>query len=633
MTERSADGSTGTAQGRVSLEGVQTSRQAGNRDSSRLTMSGVDGEINGTLSDPNSQQTVQGGAQGHIEQLNVRPRQMDARNARLQAQATSQRELANGRRVSGEVSAEVQAQQLRSGADTGVEIADTRFGARGETALSHNGQVGTRLGFAAENGRLQNLQAHGGEVSADQIRADVSANLQTPMMRGRIGGELQADGLRSEDSSMTAETFRVDQGAGKVYIKTDRLRGLLASSPDALAILETLSRKWVSQEGRLTAPNLFVNDEISLEIDQARWEGDSRDGNALANGQTVTGRLRFPDLDTQLGSGQIEINLHNLSLADDTARPEVELTGTARFQPKQPAFNRAVQALVERNLQQVGVNLKPEVSFEQGQFRVKLDKWYVDGLIKVDFEGENIQLEIDKAKLLHFISARGLAARVVESQLNNYMLDVNREGNTLSLSLNEFSEQLLHKDNLQIRSVETRPDNSIHAQFAYTDTAAYNAAARQRSEQRLERQVFQQPASDRARSAGDVEDMLEDLSPVRLQKLFQEASPAQLRRMLETVGNDYDNVLRKALSGQRDLRAYPVANRAVMAAYLASNKGFLESVDSSEKALVRQLSESVSAAQRSQWQRALQGDEAARIQAALSPAAVRPRPQGPRFGR
>lgn len=625
LEQQSESGRQAELAGSLTLEQVNTRRSMGDPDSARLQMQGLAAEASGSLQDPEDSQDFSASSELSMQQVHLNPRGAQVSETDLSARVQTRRDLSQSQQGEAEAALNLQAADIRSSEAEGVQMAEARFDGHAASELKENDQVRTRLRVEAQNGALTNLQAQAGQVSLDQMRSDIQGQVQTPLVRGELGGQMQVDGFVAVDGEEArARGFQVDELAGKLHLDSTRLRDIISGNPNALAILETVSEKWAARQRDQNVPNIFLNPAITLDIDQGHWRGDASDGNALAEGQTLSARMRFPDLDTQLGQGSIELQLDNLTLPGAAQRPEVELTGTARLQPRQPEFNQSVQSLVEFSLKGAGVNLKPEVSFENGRFEVKIDRWYADGLIRVDFEGDQIQLSVDRAKLLGFLSARGLATRFSEGKLNDYLLDIDRQGNQLTLSLNEFSERLLHRDNLQIQAVHTRPDNSIEMQFAYTDTNAYNAGFRQRQQDKLEQRLFSDPVSGQARTENQLESVLEGLEAGRLALVMQQASPEQLRRMLSTVGNDYDNLVREALQKQPDLQRYPLQNRAIMAATLADNKGFLERVDSSEKALIRQILDSVPADQQARFEATLTDAERQRLHAALG---TRPAPR------
>ncbi|MBF2055162.1 MAG: hypothetical protein IGS03_17060 [Candidatus Sericytochromatia bacterium] len=626
LQQQSETGRQAELSGSLTLEQVNTRRSLGEPDSARLEVQGLAAEARGSLQDPEDRQDFSASGELSMQQIDVNPRGAQVSETELSARLQTRRDLSQNQQGEAEAALNLQAADIRSSEADGVQMAEAHFDGHAASELKENDQVRTRLRVEAQDGTLSNLQAREGQVSLDQMRTEIRGQVQTPLVRGELGGQMQVDGFLAVDGEEArAQGFQVDALAGKLHLDSTRLRDIISGNPDALAILETVSEKWAARQRDQAVPNIFLNPAITLDIDQGHWRGDASDGNALAEGQTLSARMRFPDLDTQLGQGSIELQLNNLTLPGAAQRPQVELTGTARLQPRQPEFNQSVQSLVERSLKGAGVNLKPEVSFENGRFEVKIDRWYADGLIKVDFEGDQIQLSVDRAKLLGFLSARGLATRFSEGKLNDYLLDIDRQGNQLTLSLNEFSERLLHRDNLQIQSVNTRSDNSIEMQFAYTDTKAYNAGFRQRQQDKLEQRLFSDPVSGQARTAGQVESVIEGLEAGRLALIMQQASPNQLRRMLSTVGNDYDNLVREALQKQPDLQRYPLQNRAIMAVTLADNKGFLERVDSSEKNLIRRILDSVPADQQARFEATLTDAERQRLHAALGTRPASPR--------
>ncbi len=605
VRQSQADGSTGTLKLDAEVTRIDTQ---GTQDEGVAQVQGLHLRSRGTLKDSTHKGEISGQGELRVEQLQVDRQSVTAEQMNVSGEVHSQYRFVDDESSSGDAQFNLHTDAITSHATEGVSMAEGEFDAAVHTELLKGDTPRAEMNFAAREGTLRQLEAKDGSVAFESLNAELEHTLKTPMARGQVEGHLQVEGYHSENKVQRAEAFVLDDVEGKVHLKTEQLRELLSRSKDAQAMLETISQRWTSQAD---TPQFFTNDEITLNLEKGRIQGDARDGNALSGGQTINASLQLPDLETRLGSTQIQLNLERLSL-DSTRKTEVELSGTAQFSPRQPEFDQSVQALVDQNLKAAGLNLKPEVHFVNGKFEVKIDRWFVDGLVNIDFKGDNIELSVDRAKLLHFLNTKKLATRLSESQLNNYLLDVQRDGNLLNLSLNEFSQSLLHRDNLQIEGIDTH-NGKIEARFRYTDTPTYNAGYRARQQAKLQSRLFEE-ANGSARSENALEDRVEDLSPKTLQRVFKTANTQQLRQMLQAVGNDYDNVVRKAIKGEGRLQDYPVANRAILAANLARSSGFLERVGSEEKALIQQILASVTAAQQPRFQQALSAEEWARIQ-------------------
>ncbi len=594
LRQQQRDGSDAALEVKAGFEDLSTRRDA--EDS--MVMQGFSLGAKGHLNDVTQQAHIRGEGQLDIQQMRVNPEQVTTEQLGLSGELTSQRRSGDNVAV-GQGRVNLQAAEASSSEKDGVHVPSANFDVEINTHLAQQAQRAQQgdaqqvaphasMSFRAEQGELNNLRAHEGEVTFDRMNAALDQQLKAPMARGGLQGELSVENYRSKDKVQQASAFQVDQINGKVYVKTEHLKTLLSRSEDARNVLETLSKRWANTTD---APQLFTNDEITLEVSEGQWQGDNADGNAFNPGQNLRARLNLPDLETRLGSTKVQLELNNLKL-DSTSQTEIELQGTATFKPRQPEFNQSVQALLDRSLKAAGLKLKPEVHFVNGKFEVKIDRWYVDGLVNIDFNQDNIEISVDRAKLLHFMSAKKLAARLSESQINNYLMEVEREGNVLNLSLNEFSESLLHKDNLQIQSLTTEK-NTLTAHFAYTDTKAYNQAYRQRQQEKLENRLFND-VSGQARSRRELGNRVEDLSPTTLRRVLKSGSPRQLDRMLLAAGGDADNLVRKALGNGGELKDYPVGNRAILAAYLARDRGLFERVDSQEKALIGKILEGLS---------------------------------------
>lgn len=563
--------------------GFESMKSKGSYASGEAEIKGIHARARGELTDQEHKGSISGEGALNIEALGLKPKAITAEGLKLEANAHSAYQFIETQQSEGNAELTFTTDRLESSEAKGVKMAESQFEAMAHTRLEKNGQSRAEMTLEAKAGSLTGLHAQNGKVDFEALHTDLQQQIQTPMARGSVNGHFAMEGYHSENKVQQATAFRVDDVAGTLHIKTDHLRSLLSRSKDAQSILETMSKRWTTEGD---APQFFTNDEVTLTIDKGRWEGDASNGNALDSKQTLSAHLNLPDLETRLGSTKLRINLDRLSL-DSKNKTEVELSGKAEFSPHQPEFDQSIQALLDRSLKAAGLNLKPEVHFIDGKFEVKIDRWFVEGLVNVDFSGDTIEISVDRAKLLHFLNTRNLATRLSESQINNYLLDVQREGNVLNLSLNEFSQSLLHRDNLQIQSVTTEA-GKLEAEFSYTDTRKYNAGYQERQEQKLDRRLFQTP-SGQVRNTHELENRVEDLSPGALQRVLKSASPQQLQKMLSAVGGDYDNILRKALKSESQWKDYPVPNRAIMAANLARSNGFFERVDSDEKQLIQKL--------------------------------------------
>ncbi|MBT9545640.1 MAG: hypothetical protein IV090_09645 [Candidatus Sericytochromatia bacterium] len=508
----------------------------------------------------------------------------------------------------GQVSLNAGVGDIRVGDDE-VRIQNSRLDLSAQAQLQENGKRSANLSAQIRNGQMGDLRAQDGKVKVDQTQAELSATIKTPSSDIQLSGTPRMTGIQAQDGVVTAKDLQVDGIQGNVKIRMDKFRDMLKASPQALAVINQVAAQFGQKPGEL-----FTNDAISLSLNKGQLRSSQGTEDALRNPKDFSGQLRVPGLKTAIGTADLDIHLKHLTLkSDEKAPPKVDLSGQARFTPQQPAFNQSINEMLKKQFAHWGLpNLNTSVEMVNGEFRVKIDRWFADGLVKADFEGDRMIIELDKVKLLRFISAKGLVTSKVASSLENNLIGVERNENRLSLSLNDLTQAILHKDNLQIRKVTLDPNNQFKIDFAYTESSEYNAGARTRQINQVETTLLRD-ASGKKRSKDKLEEMVEDLGSDTSRKLFQRASAAQLREMLEAVGNDYDNVLRKALETETAWRNYPVENRAIMAAYLASDKGFFEGVDNSEKRLIKALVSSLQGQEYQRFHQALSADELKRI--------------------
>ncbi|PIQ27023.1 hypothetical protein COW36_16065 [bacterium (Candidatus Blackallbacteria) CG17_big_fil_post_rev_8_21_14_2_50_48_46] len=613
-TIQEADGSNSSLQTQGGFAEISSRRNLQNAKDSELRIQGLHQQGHARLEDKASGQRTEVDAEAEIVSIASTPQEVTFQETRIQGQVSTERDGKDAQGKATQASAKGQAQveinALTSGGGK-VQLDQARLAGSARTTLKREGQQESEMGVTLENGLLSNLKAQKGQVSAAQVSADLSADASTPMQTGKISGQLNLSQIAARDGELSAQGFSLDKITGSLQIKSEKLGQVLTNSPDARRILTTISERW----GKEGAPGLFSNDTVTIQLSEGSVRAKAGAANALSSDQELQGHFRLPDLETQLGDAKVDLNLNRLSLSSAEGKtPEVEVTGHASFQPKQPAFNQALQAVVANQLKQLGVGAKVEVELKDGKIQTKIDHFLADGLVNIDLQGENVRLSVDKAKLLGFISAKGLATRIAESQLNNYLLDINREGNSLNLSLNELTDQALHQDNLQIQSLHISPKGSLELDFAYTDTPQYNAQAQARAQEKIEQRLFHDPRTGQARKEGQIEDMVEDLSAPALQKIFSEASAAQLRKILASTGKDADTVIKKGLAGMKDFKTLPIGNRAVMSAYLSRRNGFFDSVDTEERNLMRGLYNGLTPAQRNEFNATLSAEERAQIQ-------------------
>jgi hypothetical protein len=490
-----------------------------------------------------------------------------------------------------------------------VKIEDTRLNFDAKGQLEDNGKRSANLSAQIQDGQIHELKAQEGKVEIDQTQGQISVSAKTPTADISVKAKPSLTGVQAQEGIITAQGFQIDAIQGQAKIGMEQFGKMLQASPNALKVVNQIAAQFGQKPGEL-----FINDTITLNLDKGQLRSAKGSADALRNTKDFSGQVQVPGLKTPLGDADLSLNLKHLDFnADPKDPPRVDLSGQARFNPKQPAFNQSVNDMLKKQFSAWGLpNLNTSVEMVGGEFRVKVDRWFVDGMIKADFEGDRMILELDKVKLLRFISAKGLVTGKVAASLEKNLIGFERDDNRLSLSLNDLSQAVLHKDNLQISRVTLDAKNQFKIDFAYLDTAEYNAGARTRQTQQVESRVFKD-AAGKKRSDSDLEDLVEDFGRDTSRKLFQQASTAQLRQMLQAVGNDYDNVLRKTLKDETNLRNYPVENRAVMAAYLASDKGFLEGVDSDEKRLIKSLVASLQGREYQAFYNALSAEELKRI--------------------
>jgi hypothetical protein len=588
------------------IERIQAARIQG-QDTLRLDGSKVSGTAR--VNDARQQSVVEADVQ--MKRLDSAPEQVSIQ----------------GLEVGGDVRARIRDQENnesrytvgRTQARTGFESLNVKAGEaqiagihmEGKTEASLFDKDTRNLHLAAEmnNGQITTITGREGHVDIQGVTADISASATTPVGQGQVSGQVSVDSMQAQDGQITSEGFALDAINGKVRVKTDKMRQMLESSPAALHIMDTLSKNWADKHRARTAgANIFENDTLTLQIDKGR----------IAN-ENLTGRLTLPDLKTRLGDAQLDIQLQRLDFSQ-AAKPQVEVSGKAHFQPKQPDFAIGVNNLLKDQFKAWGLpELNTSVSLEKGEFKVKIDRWFADGLIKVGFENDQMQLTLDKAKFLRFLSVRGLVTNQVAQRLDRQMIGFNQDDNRLNIALNDLTEQILTRDNLRIQGVKLGRDNRFEIDFAYTDTESYNRSASQRRATRLDERLLTDTRTGKARSNDDLENVVEDMSAPQLRTIFRDGTPAQLRRVLQSVGNDYDNILRKLLTEEKKMSDYPVANRAIMAAWLAHDGGFLESVDAREKQLIQQIATSLKASERTAFWATLNGDEQKRLRRFLAP--------------
>lgn len=613
-------GRTASLEAQARYSSITSRRREDQPEQAEVRITGLQQRAVAELHDHESAQTTRAEAETRVEQLTVNPEQVHLEQTRLKGQVQTEQQSKDSRgqatRAQAQAQAQIDIQTLHSG-QSQVTLDQATFSGKARTILERQGRRESTLGVQLKQGQMTDLRAQNGQVHIRAIQADLHADATTPIQTGTIQGHLQVQELQAQEAQLTAKGFTIDQVQGKLQISSQKLGQILSNSLDARRILETIYARW----GEQGAPGLFKNETITLELDQASLQGRKGTADALSAPKDLTGRLRFPDLETQLGNAQVQLQFHRLSLSSEGQPPEVEVTGHASFQPKQPEFNQALQRLVNQQLKQLGVNARTEVNFKEGRFQVTIDHALADGVISVRTQGDSIELSIDKAKLFGFISARGLATRLAESQINNYLLDFEREGQTLRLSLHEITDYALHRDNLQIRRLNITPAGHFEVDFAYTDTPQYNAAVRQRDQSQLEQRLFRNPRTGQLRTTAQLKDLVEELEPAVVQKIFREASVEQLGRILNSMGSDRDWLVReRALAGlsPQDYARFPAENRAVMALYLTDTTGLFNHVNSQEKRLLRQLLQSLKKPEADRFMQTLSQDQLTRLVQAIA---------------
>ncbi|PIQ23447.1 hypothetical protein COW36_09335 [bacterium (Candidatus Blackallbacteria) CG17_big_fil_post_rev_8_21_14_2_50_48_46] len=563
-------------------------------------------QTSGSLNIQQGKEKTQLDARVGLEHLTSRPEQLKLDQLQVQGdyQADSSSEsLGHQRRDHGSLSAQNRIASIEVGKE-GAHIQGTQLSVQAQASLSEDGKTSAHLAGRIQDAKVHDIQAHAGHVKLDQVDGHLMAEVRTPTARTKLSADPHLAGVSAHEGLVTAKDLQIRGIEGDARIRMQKVRELLSASPNALKVLNQVASHFGTRPSEL-----FTNDTLTFKLNQGQLITQPGQEDALRNPKDFSGQLQIPGLQTQLGKADLNLDLKHLSLnPNPDASPRVELSGQARFEPRQPAFNQAINQLLKQQFSAWGLpNLNASVEIKNGEFQVKIDRWFVAGLVKADFEGDRMSIELDRVKLLRFISAKGLITGKVADSLEKNLIDFSQDENRLHLSLNDMTEAILHKDNLQIKRVELAPDNHFEIQFNYEDSQAYNAGARQRQVKKVQERVLQN------RSESELEDIVEDMGKSTRQRLFQQASSQQLRKMLEAVGNDYDNVLRETLAQEKDLKNYPLENRAIMAAYLASDKGFLEGVDRQEKDLIKKLVNSLQGRDYQVFAKSLSADELKRI--------------------
>lgn len=584
-----ADGSLSHAEAGATLASLDSHRDTQHPDDFEVTAQDLQAKGKAQIVDAQTGQETRAEAKAGMGKIRSSHEGLAIDDSYLEGTMGAQKDVTSegqARQATAALQGQIEMDHMHSDAGK-VTIDQTRVDGQLGARINEGDQVVSGLTARVDKGRISHLTAQQGAVDIERVQGHVSGGSRTQMVDGELAGDLDVKGLHSTKDGVTAQGFDLDAINGTLKVSTHKMEELLKNSPDALKILGTISRRWGDANG---IPEIFTNDQFTIQLEDGSLHADGRGGDALRGDKTLAGHLRLPELQTNLGTADFDLRLDHLTVDSQGEPPEVELTGQAHFKPKQPAFNTAVNELVQNSLKDLGVNMPTDVRFENGKFQVKIDKWYLDGLVNIGFEGDRVNVSIDRAKLLRLINVPGLAARITESKMNHYLLDIDRQGSTLSLSLNEISEQVLHKDNLQIQGVNVNDQGEFEVNFAYTDTPEYNAAARQRGEARIQDRLFTNPRTGRARSDSQIEDVVEELEAPVMQKIFRNASPAQLDRILKAVGGDNDVIIReKVIQDDTDLALFTPENRAIMAKHLADSRGLFEYVDSSEEGKIIRL--------------------------------------------
>lgn len=489
--------------------------------------------------------------------------------------------------------------------------------------VTGNALLGTRKDDAVVTmrghvaGGAKEFSANQGKVTVPEIHGQAEGAIEGPLANLDVQGKLNMTGVQSQNGHVQADTASIHDVQGSLRLKTDKLRSLFDKHPDAFKLLHQISENLdLPGKPSANAKPLIHSSDITIEFKDIALQGEK--GNALGGQQTITGKIRVPAVETRFGKAEATLNLEKIALSEAKGN-DIRVGGSVRFTPAKAEFERQVKQLLDKQLALSDLpNLNTKVTLENGQIRLQVDRWFLDGAVSVACEKDKLVVSVDKAKLIHLISAKGMVSGKVADQLSQRLIRFTQAEEKISISLKDLTKSLTHQENLQLTSVQLKKDNTFDIQFAYTDGKVFQSQQRQRDQQHLENTLFRDPLNgNRLREDGDLEDLIEDLPANTLQEIFQSASVKQARKVLTVVGKDYDDIIRKALGDGTNLTGYPIAIKALMAAYLANDRGIFESVDSAEKALIKKLYQPLKPEERKVFMATLTAAEQKRLKAFL----------------
>lgn len=414
------------------------------------------------------------------------------------------------------------------------------------------------------------ITGHDGEVTIDETNIGVRANMKAPLAQFTGGGELTVEGFRAKDNEASAEVWNIHDINGELRLKTAKLQELFAKSSEASRFLSKLEHHLALRD----EDDIIQNQEISILFENMDISPQNPEGNALEEDKSLSGQIRIPSIRTKFGTTHFDMNLKQVTPHADKDS-EFEMSGTLTLETNHSEFERQLNKILKPTWSNLGLaKFDPEIKLVEGKPTIKMGNWYFDGVFNLETEGDRLNFKLDKAKLIHILSIRGIINDKIKDGLNSSLFDYYQTDSTFSLSLNDITENFIENDYLSINSFDIDKDNKITLDFSYISTEEYNAKKQERQYQRINERLFHDPFTGNKRNSRDLYRTIDQLNQQTLRRIFEEASSPQTADALKAMGDSSDKIVRRSLVNQSidKIQKYPLQNRVLMATHLLQGR-------------------------------------------------------------
>ncbi len=280
-----------------------------------------------------------------------------------------------------------------------------------------------------------------GKIKSEEIRLQLEAKVKSAVANLNImGAKIDLSKVSVDSKGKTSISgVSVNKANGNLDIDYARLKALIQSNPKGRALIKSIQESGV---------NIPENQRLSFKMDDA----------ALKNG-VLSGKINLPQFDTGLGKANISLNINSANATKQAAK----LTGNIKLNLDQDKLVKLLEEKLHLK-ESLGIDLS---AGQNGSIDARRNGFLASGAATVSVHGDQISVTIDEAKLLKFISVKGLATDKAQSAIKAQLGDIlSRNGNTINVPIKGITDKFLEMPDLNISGV-SHEGNRYSIPFSY----------------------------------------------------------------------------------------------------------------------------------------------------------------------